>query len=74
VWVVLSAFFLFLDLVPGDGLAWAHGPIGVLGIFLVGFPLLQLLEAVAAGERPLLRGRRGTDKPDRRDGRGRAGP
>jgi hypothetical protein len=76
VWVVLSAFFLFVDLVPGDGLGWAHGPIGVLGIFLVGFPLLHLLEAFVAGERPRLRGPRGEGSAtaDPEDARRRAGP
>lgn len=48
VWVLLSSFFLFVDLVPGDGIGWAHWPIGVLGIFMVGFPLLHLVETFVA--------------------------
>ena len=51
VWGLLSAFFLFLDAAPGDGIGWASWPIGVLGIFMVGFPLLGLLETWSAGRR-----------------------
>ncbi|MGQ0796769.1 MAG: zinc-ribbon domain-containing protein [Methanobacteriota archaeon] len=45
VWMLLGAFFLFVDLVSGGGVDWAYWPVGVIGIFLVGFPLLNLLEA-----------------------------
>lgn len=44
VWVILSAFVLFVDFMEGGGLAWAWWVIGILGIFMVGFPLLRLLE------------------------------
>ncbi len=47
-WAILSAFFLFLDLVGRDGTVdWAYWPIGILGIFMVGFPLLNMLDARA---------------------------
>ncbi len=45
VWVILSAFFVFLDLMTSGGIEWAYWPIGIIGIFMVGFPLLHLLEA-----------------------------
>lgn len=45
VWVILSAFFLFLDVATDRGIDWSYWPIGILAIFMVGFPLLNLLEA-----------------------------
>lgn len=51
VWLLLAAFFLFVDLVSGAGVDWAFWPIGIIGIFLVGFPLLNLLEARMSHER-----------------------
>lgn len=46
VWLILSAFFLFTDLVASGGrILWAYWPIGVLGIFMVGIPLLHRIEA-----------------------------
>lgn len=51
VWLLLAAFFLFVDLVSGGGVDWAYWPIGIIGIFLVGFPLLNLLETRMSHER-----------------------
>lgn len=51
VWVILSGFFAFLDVVGTGRLTWSVYPIGVLGIFMVGFPLLNLLEGRAATKR-----------------------
>ncbi len=44
VWVILSGFFLFVDLVMNHTVTWSVWPVGILGIFMVGFPLLHLLE------------------------------
>jgi hypothetical protein len=44
VWVILSAFFAFIDLASTRAVSWSIWPIGILGIFMVGFPLLHLLE------------------------------
>ena len=44
VWVILSGFFAFLDLVGTGTLTWSVYPIGILGIFMVGFPVLHLVE------------------------------
>jgi len=44
VWFILSAFFLFVDVVPDARVDWSYWPIGIIGIFMVGFPLLRLLE------------------------------
>jgi hypothetical protein len=53
VWVILSAFFLFLDLAaPPHTVTWSIWPIGILGIFMVGFPLLHLIEARSFRPRP----------------------
>ncbi|OGS64308.1 MAG: hypothetical protein A3K59_02490 [Euryarchaeota archaeon RBG_19FT_COMBO_69_17] len=51
VWLILSSFFLFVDLATTGGITWAYWPIGIIGIFMVGFPLLNLLEARIAGRR-----------------------
>ena len=49
VWVILSAIFVFMDLAtnPAHTISWSIWPIGILGIFLVGFPLLHLVEESA---------------------------
>ena len=44
VWIILASFFLFIDLLSGGLIEWAYWPIGITGIFMVGFPLLNLLE------------------------------
>ncbi len=44
VWVILSAFFSFIDLSTTHTFTWSVWPIGILGIFMVGIPLLNLLE------------------------------
>ncbi len=44
VWVILSAFFAFLDLAATRTISWSIWPIGILGVFMVGFPLLHLAE------------------------------
>lgn len=44
VWVILSAFFAFIDLAGTRTISWSIWPIGILGVFMVGFPLLHLLE------------------------------
>lgn len=51
VWVILSAFFAFLDLVTTHTITWSIWPIGILGIFMVGFPLLNLVEERSGGPR-----------------------
>ncbi len=51
VWVILSAFFAFMDLVTTHTITWSVWPIGILGIFMVGFPLLNLVEERSAGPR-----------------------
>ena len=51
VWVILASFFLFIDVVPDLTVSWAYWPIGVTGIFMVGFPLLQLVEDAASRRR-----------------------
>ena len=51
VWVILSAFFAFMDLVTTHAITWSVWPIGILGIFMVGFPLLNLVEERSAGAR-----------------------
>ncbi len=48
VWVILSGFFAFLDLVSTHTITWSIWPIGILGIFMVGFPLLNLFEGRVA--------------------------
>jgi len=50
VWVILSAFFLFIDLLSA-GVDFAYFVIGILGIFMVGFPLLRRLEEWSAQRR-----------------------
>ena len=44
VWVVLAAFFAFIDLTTSHAITWSIWPIGILGIFMVGLPLLNLVE------------------------------
>ncbi len=44
VWVILSAFFAFLDVASTRTISYSIWPIGILGIFMVGFPLLRLAE------------------------------
>lgn len=44
VWAVLTAFFLFIDLTTTGRISWAQWPIGIIGIFLVGFSLLGLAD------------------------------
>ena len=51
VWVILSAFFAFMDLATTHAITWSVWPIGILGIFMVGFPLLNLVEERSAGAR-----------------------
>ncbi len=48
VWLILSAFFLFVDASTTRTITWAYWPIGILGIFMVGFPILRLLEETMA--------------------------
>ncbi len=48
VWVILAGFFAFIDLVATGRLTWSVYPIGIFGIFMVGFPLLHLVEDRAA--------------------------
>lgn len=52
VWAILSAFFLFSDLLANGRVIWAYWPIGILGIFMIGFPLLRRLEAWALARNP----------------------
>ena len=49
VWVILAAFFAFIDLATTHSITWSVWPIGILGIFMVGIPLLNLLEERTAG-------------------------
>lgn len=51
VWVILSGFFAFLDIAATHTVSWSVWPIGILGIFMVGFPLLQLVEGRATQRR-----------------------
>lgn len=51
VWFLLSLFFLFLDLMTTRAVTWSYWPIGILGIFMVGLPLLQRLEEWASSRR-----------------------
>ncbi len=53
VWVILAGFFLFIDLAtnPAHTMSWSIWPIGILGIFMVGFPLLHLIEEGAGRSR-----------------------
>src|SRR5574340_1496595 len=44
VWVLLAAFFAFVDLTTTHTISLSILPIGILGIFMVGIPLLNLLE------------------------------
>ncbi len=44
VWVILAGFFAFIDLSTTHTITWSVWPIGLLGIFMVGIPLLNLLE------------------------------
>jgi len=44
VWVILSGFFAFIDVTATRTITWSVWPIGILGIFMVGIPLLNLLE------------------------------
>lgn len=47
-WAVLAAVFLALDALGSGRITWSVWPVGLLGIFLVGFPLLHRLEAWSA--------------------------
>lgn len=49
VWVILSAFFLFLDASFTHAVTWSVWPIGILGIFMVGIPLLNVFEERTTG-------------------------
>jgi len=49
VWVILSAFFSFIDLTTTHSITWSVWPIGIMGIFMVGIPLLNLVEERTAG-------------------------
>lgn len=51
VWVILSAFFAFIDFAGTRTISWSVWPIGILGIFMVGFPLLHLIEDRASPPR-----------------------
>ncbi len=42
VWVILAAFFAFMDVATTHAITWSIWPIGVLGIFMVGIPLHTL--------------------------------
>ncbi len=44
VWVIFAGFFAFIDLTLNHTITWSIWPIGILGIFMVGFPLLHLVE------------------------------
>lgn len=52
VWAILAAFFLFVDLSTTGRVSWSVWPIGILGIFMLGFPLLHRLEMWASRPRP----------------------
>lgn len=45
VWVILAAFSVLVDLATSGRITWSPWPVGILGIFLVGFTLLHRLEA-----------------------------
>jgi hypothetical protein len=49
VWVILAAFFAFIDLSVTHTVTWSVWPIGIMGIFMVGIPLLNLFEERMAG-------------------------
>ena len=49
VWVILSAFFMFIDLSTTHSITWSVWPVGILGIFMLGIPLLNRLEERSAG-------------------------
>ena len=51
VWLILAGFFAFLDLTVNHSITWSIWPIGILGIFMVGFPLLNLVEERAGPQR-----------------------
>ncbi len=51
VWVILSGFFAFIDLATAHTVTWSVWPIGILGIFMVGFPLLHVVEERAGRPR-----------------------
>ncbi len=51
VWVVLAAFFAFLDTMTTHAITWSVWPIGILGIFMVGIPLLNVVEERSTGRR-----------------------
>ena len=44
VWVILAAFFVFIDVATTGRITWSVWPVGILGIFMLGFPLLHRLE------------------------------
>lgn len=52
VWVILAAFFLFIDLSTDGQVTWSVWPVGILGIFMLGFPLLHRLEEWSSPPRP----------------------
>ncbi len=45
VWVILSAFFVFMDVSTTARITWSVWPVGIMGIFMLGFPLLHRFEA-----------------------------
>ncbi len=49
VWVVLAAFFAFIDVMTTQRITWSVWPIGILGIFMVGIPVLNLIEERTTG-------------------------
>ena len=51
-WLLASGFLLLADFATTGGILWSYWPIGLLGIFMAGFPLLHRLE-----ERSLARGK-----------------
>ena len=51
VWVLLAGFFAFVDLTTTHTITWSIWPIGILGIFMVGIPLLNLIEENAVRRR-----------------------
>ncbi|HYM39090.1 MAG TPA: zinc-ribbon domain-containing protein [Thermoplasmata archaeon] len=51
VWVILAGFFAFIDVATTHAITWSIWPIGILGIFMVGFPLLHLVEERAGRPR-----------------------
>jgi hypothetical protein len=44
VWAIISAFFASVDVATTHMVSWSVWPIGVIGIFLVGVPILHRLE------------------------------